>query len=107
MECGTISDVNENGHIATLSPDSGGILFFSGDILLGTQFHELTAGQSVWFNREIVHSDAFLNLPAGTSRITEPPKAKSKTWDTFTYYECSMGITVRRGVDGVFTDDKA
>lgn len=54
-----------------------------------------------------VNSDPFLGLPPGTCKITEPPKTRSATWDTLTYYQCSMGITVRRGIPGLFEDSEA
>lgn len=56
----------------------------------------------------VTNSDYFLGMPPGTLKITEPPRATTATdSDGSTYYQCSIGITVRRGVPGLYEDDKA
>ena len=54
-----------------------------------------------------INSDYFLGLPPGTVKITEPPKAKSADWEGTTYYTATIGFTVRRGIPGLYDDEKA
>jgi len=53
------------------------------------------------------NSDIFFSLPPGTCKITEPPKARSRHWEQLIYYECTIGITVRRGEPGLYEDAEA
>lgn len=54
------------------------------------------------------NSDVFLDeFQPGTCKITEPPKSRSATWNNKTYYQCTMGVTVRHGVPGFYEDYQA
>lgn len=53
------------------------------------------------------NSDYFMGRPPGTCRLVEPPKASSRTYENFEYWQASMGIQVRRGVPGLYEDSKA
>lgn len=53
------------------------------------------------------NSDTFLWFPPGTCRIVEPPTATSKNYDNYEYWDVTMGVQIRRGVQGIFEDSKA
>lgn len=53
------------------------------------------------------NQDTFLWFPPGTARITEPPRATSKQFDDFEYWEVTMGVQIRRGIPGLYDDSKA